>query len=78
MKSIAACREATLTLNNLLARALDFLAWRSTESIAYDEVFGAPGDVASLPPRGTAAAHPTLRAADADAYFKDVFAGSAL
>lgn len=77
MKFIAACLEATMTLKNLLARAIDFLAWRSTESIAYDEVFGAPGDVAALPPR-SAVTQPTLRAADADAYFKDVFAGSAL
>lgn len=63
-----------MKLSNLITRALDFLAWRTTESIAYDEVFGAPGDT----PPATVPARPPLRAADADAYFKDVFAGSAL
>jgi hypothetical protein len=74
MKSISTRRETTMKLRNLFARVFDFLAWRSAESIAYDEVFGAPGDT----PPASAPSRPPLRAADADAYFKDVFAGSAL
>lgn len=66
-----------MMLKNLFAKAFELLAWRASKSIAYDEVFGAIGD-AALPSARAAAASPLqFRAADADAYFKDVFAGSA-
>lgn len=68
-----------MKLSSLISRASDFLARRSAECIAYDEVFGAIGDAAQAPGQDLGnAARPPFRAADADAYFKDVFAGSAL